>query len=84
MNQIGLNGYVYCISLDYDTVNVIGMTDIHKYSMKMCRVYMFQSSGCNDALVIYFAINNIVVLNIHGVDYRCIILGLAKVKPLKL
>ena len=34
MKNIGLNGYVYDFSADYDAIAVDGIFDIHKYLMK--------------------------------------------------
>ena len=34
MKRTGLSGYVYDISVDYDTIAVDGILDIHKYLMK--------------------------------------------------
>ena len=33
MKKTGLNGYVFDFSVDYDTIAVDDMLDIHKYSM---------------------------------------------------
>ena len=34
MQKIGLNGYVYDFSVDYDAIGVDDILDIHKYLMK--------------------------------------------------
>ena len=47
----------------------------------------FQSSfynGCHDALVMSVDINSIVVLDIHYVDYCCIIIGITKSEAIDL
>ena len=41
----------------------------------------FQScvcNGCYDVLIMSIEINSTVVLNIHGIDYCCIIVGINK------
>ena len=43
--------------------------------------FKFQSSacnGCHDVLMMSIDINSITILDIHGVDYRCIIAGICK------
>ena len=47
--------------------------------------FKFQSSVCNccydvlmDVLMMSMNLNNITILNIHSVDYRCIINGITK------
>ena len=34
MKQIGLNGYVYHISIDYESIDIDGVLDIRKYLIK--------------------------------------------------
>ena len=34
MKKAGLNGYVYDFSVDYDTITIDDILDIHKYLMK--------------------------------------------------
>ena len=34
MNKTGFNGYIYNFSVDYDSINVDGIKNIHKYLMK--------------------------------------------------
>ena len=34
MKNIGLNGYVYDFSVDYDAIAIADILDIHKYLMK--------------------------------------------------
>ena len=34
MEEIGLSGYIYDFSVDYDAANVDNIKDIHKYLMK--------------------------------------------------
>ena len=34
MEKIGLSGYIYDFSVDYDAANVDNIKDIHKYLMK--------------------------------------------------
>ena len=38
MKETGLNGYLYDFSADYNTTDVIGIVDIHKYLMKMINI----------------------------------------------
>ena len=43
--------------------------------------FRFQSTvcdGCHDISMIFIDINSVVILNIHGVDYFCIIVGITK------
>ena len=49
--------------------------------------FRFQSSvckGCHDALMLSIDINSIVIRNNHGVDYRCIIVGIRKIEVINL
>ena len=34
MKKAGFNGYIYDFSVDYDSTDVDGILDIHKYLMK--------------------------------------------------
>ena len=34
MKQTGLNGHIYDFSVDFEHINVDGILDIHRYSMK--------------------------------------------------
>ena len=34
MKKTGLNGYIYEFSVDYDSIHVDNIKDIHKYLMK--------------------------------------------------
>ena len=40
----------------------------------------FQSvcDGCHDLLMMYIDINSIAILNVQGIDYRCITVGISK------
>ena len=43
--------------------------------------FRFHYSVCNgyhDTLMMFFDISNTTILDIHGVDYRCIIVGASK------
>ena len=49
--------------------------------------FRFQSSvfnNCHDVLIMFIDIKNIVILNIHGVNYRCIILKNSKSEVINL
>ena len=41
-------------------------------------------NGCHDVLTMSIDINNITILDIYGVDYRCIIHGIVKSEAIKL
>lgn len=41
-------------------------------------------NGCHDVLTMSIDINNITILDIYGVDYRCIIHGIGKSEAIKL
>ena len=38
MKETGLNGYAYDFSVDYNTIDVIDIVDVHKYLMKMINI----------------------------------------------
>ena len=73
----------------YDKIDVSGVIGINKaIACKECiichywylwdREFKFQSSVCNscdDILMMSIDINSIVILNICGIDYHCVIVG---------
>ena len=44
----------------------------------------FKFNGCHNVLMMSIDINSIVILNIYGVDYRCIIVGISKIEAINL
>ena len=51
------------------------------------KVFRFQPavcSGCHDVLIISIHLNSITVLNVHGVDYYCIIARITKRETINL
>ena len=75
----------------YDRIDVSESIDVNKTSgFKECIIchywyfldkwFNFQSfvcTGCHDVLMMSIGIKSIVILNIHGVNYRCIIVGIS-------
>ena len=48
---------------------------------------MFQAdvcNGCHDLLMMSMNLSDIVILNIHGANYRCIINGISKSEAINL
>ena len=84
----------YYYKLYYDRANLSEVIDVNKTSTAKKGViyhnqnfldkgFKFQSSVCNgyhDVLMMSIDINSIAILNIHGIDYRCIFFGISK-KP---
>ena len=84
--------------LYYNRINVSEGIDINKTSVsKKCdichywyfleREFQFQHyvcNGCHDVLMISMNLSNIAILKVHGVDYRCIIIGISKTEATKL
>ena len=51
------------------------------------KVFRFQPAACNgcrDVLIMSIDLNIITILNIDGVDYRCIIAGISKSEAINL
>ena len=48
------------------------------------RFQLFLSNGCHNLLMISTDINSVAILYIHGVDYRCTIVGISKSKAINL
>ena len=51
---------------------------------KCCKFQPHVSNGCHDVLMMSTNLSDIVILNVHGVDYRCIINGISKTKTMSL
>ena len=78
--------------LYYNRIDISKCIDINMTSVsKLCIIchywyfldkrFRFQPvvyNGCHDVLMMSMEINNIVILNIHGIDYLCIICGISK------
>ena len=76
VNKMGVNktsAYIECIICHY-----------WYFSDKGFRFQSFVCNSCHDVLMMSFGISNIAVLNIHGVDYRCIIFGSRKGETIKM
>ena len=78
--------------LYYDRIDIFKGIDVNKTSqwkeLDIChsleflhKRFKFQPyvcSGCHDVLMVSMNLSNIVILNIHGVDYCCIISRISK------
>ena len=78
--------------LYYDRIDIFKGIDVNKTSqwkeLNICQSleflhkrFKFQPyvcSGCHDVLMVSMNLSNIVILNIHGVDYCCIISRISK------
>ena len=82
----------------YDRIDVSEVIDVNKTNAsKKCIIYHYRyfldkwfrfqtaaSNGWHDILMMSVDINNISILNIHGVDFRCIIVRISKIEAIKL
>ena len=74
--------------IDVNTTSASNEIIICHYWYFLDKGFKFQASvrnGCPDVLMMSTNLNSIAILNIHDVDYRCVIiilLELSKVKPL--
>ena len=87
-----MNSLLILLMIYYDKIDVCKCIDINKIiTSKECIIcnywhflgkgFKFQSTvcdGCHDALMMSIEINSIAILNIHGVDYQCIFVGIRK------
>ena len=84
--------------LYYDRIDIFEGIDVNKTSQwKECDIchyleflhkrFKFQPhvcSGCHEVLMMSMNLSNIVILNIHGADYCCIISGISKSEAVSL
>ena len=84
--------------LFYDRIDVSERIDANKTSeSKECEIchywyfldkgFKFQPdvcNGCNDVLMISMNLSDIAILNIHRVDYRCIVSAISKKEAVNL
>ena len=73
--------------IDVNKANESKECDICYYSYFLDKVFKFQPdvcNGCHDVLMMSFNFNDIAILNIQDVDFRCAINGVSKSKAMSL
>ena len=75
----------------FDRIDISGSIDVNKTILsKECNIYhyfRFQRAACNEYLDILFMsidLDTTVILDINGIDYRCIIFGNSKSEAINL
>ena len=78
--------------LQYEKISVLEGIDVNKISAskeyKLCHYCYFKDVGfkfephvcnkCHDVLMTAYDLKNIAILNVKGVDFRCILWGISK------
>ena len=78
--------------LQYKKIGVLEGIDVNKTSAskecKLCHYWYFKDVGfkfephvcnkCHDVLMTAYDLKNIAILNVKGVDFRCILWGISK------
>ena len=78
--------------LQYDKIDVSEGIDVNKKSAStecmLCHYWYIKDigykskphvcNGCHDILMIAYELKNIVMLNVKGVDYKCVLWGVIK------
>ena len=78
--------------LQYKKISVLEGIDVNKTSAskecKLCHYWYFKDVGfkfephvcnkCHDVLMTAYDLKNIAILNVKGVDFRCILWGISK------
>ena len=78
--------FLFNKSIDVNNTNESKECDICHYWYFLDKRFNFQPdvcNGCNDVLM-SINLNDIAILNIHDVYYRCIIIGISKIKAINL
>ena len=78
--------FLFNKSIDVNNTNESKECNICHYWYFLNKRFNFQPdvcNGCNDVLM-SINLNDIAILNIHDVYYRCIIIGISKIKAIKL
>ena len=78
--------FLFNKSIDVNNTNESKECDICHYWYFLDKRFNFQPdvcNGCNDVLM-SINLNDIAILNIHDAYYRCIIIGISKIKAIKL
>ena len=78
--------------LQYQKISVLEGIDVNKTSAskecKLCHYWYFKDVGfkfephvcnkCHDVLMTAYELKNIAILNVKGVDFRCILWGISR------
>ena len=78
--------------LQYEKIDVSGGVDTNKTSLSkaymLCHYWYFKDAGfkfephvcnkCHDVLMTAYELKNIAILNVKGVDFRCILWGISR------
>ena len=78
--------FLFNKSIDVNNTNESKECNICHYWYFLDKRFNFQPdvcNGCNDVLM-SINLNDIAILNIHDVYYRCIIIGISKIKAINL
>ena len=73
--------------IDVNKASALKECNIFHYRYFLGKLYRFQPdvcNGCHDVLIMSMNLKDIAILNICGVDYRCIINGISKSEVMSL
>ena len=84
--------------LQYERIYVLERIDVNKSNKSkecmLCHYWLFKDKGfkfqpyacnrCHDLSMMVYDVDNFMILNIKGVDYRCFVCNISKYRAIKL